>query len=299
MVMFVMRRRRILLMLAAALGIGIVLCWPRGPRDPVYDGKRLSQWMAETNRSSQPGMLTREAIQAVIALGTNALPYLVSEFERGGPKWLEDFQQTKFVSQTLKLRFEPKWLRRNKAIFRRNKAISAFYWLGPDAAPALPTFARYFDDPERGIMAVKLVDLTNEAGLPYLLKALSSTNRDVILYAIDRLGERGKVAEPALPLFIQLMDHSDKFVRLYSTLVLKEFPTAASLSVPALRRALSESEPSVQIQAMFVLGELGTVAKPAVPDLVKLLNDSNFLVVSNARNAMRKIDPSALPRSGH
>ena len=288
MVTFVMKRRGMLLMLAAALGMGLVLRWPRGAGDPVYEGKRLSQWLAETNKWNKQRMLTKEAVEAVNAIGTNAIPYLLSEFERGGPKWLEDFKQGKFVSRTLKLRFQPKWV-------RWNKAISALAVLGPDAAPALPTLVRYLDDPERGLTAAYLINRTQEARLPYLLKALSSTNPTVIRYTIDYLYDRGNAAEPAIPRLIQLMDHPDEHVRARAIFVLRYFPSAAVSSVAALRRALSDSHTQVRRNAALALAGFSTVAKPAVPDLQKLLDDPDPSCALLASNALAKIDPSALP----
>src|SRR5262245_29805351 len=82
-----MKRRRILLLLvlAAATAAGF-LCWPRGPREPappepVYQGRTLSEWL-EDAYPGPFGAKYRTAEQAVQAIGTNALPWLMSEFKR-------------------------------------------------------------------------------------------------------------------------------------------------------------------------------------------------------------------------
>ena len=274
-------------MLAAAMAAGVVLCWPRGPRDPVYDGKRLSQWMAVTNQWQGPGTLTQEAVQAIKAIGTNAVPYLLSEFERGGPKWLERFKQGKFVSRTLGIRFETKWVRKNKAVY-------ALAWLGPDAAPALPTLARYFDDPEIGPTAVALAHSTGAAGLPYLLKALSSTNSKTVDQALFHLRDREKDGKFAM---IELMNHDNKQVRAIATLALMYRSSAVSSNMAALRRALSDPAPEVRRSALSVLRETSTDAKPAIPELMRLLNDPDPSCASLASNLVAKIDPAALHRS--
>jgi hypothetical protein len=284
-----MKPRRALLMLAAALGVGLVLGWPRGPRDPVFDGKRLSRWLTEANRSSNSGMLTPDAIRAVRAVGTNAIPYLLSEFERGGPVWLENLKQGKFVGQRLHLCFEPTWV-------RRSKAVSGLAELGPDAASALPTLARYIDDPERGVDAAYIMNRTQDAGLPYVLKAMSSKNPTVIRHTVEYLYHRGKAAGPAIPLLIQLMDHSDKDVRARAIFVLGYLPCAAGSTVPALRRALSDTDTQVRRNAALVLAKFWKDAKPAVPDLLRLLDDPDASCALLASNALANIDPSALPR---
>lgn len=247
---------------ALATAVGSVL---GGPGDLVYEGKQLSQWLAQTNAWTKPWELTREAADAVSAIGADAVPFLLSEFERGGPIGTQ--------------------------------AATALASLGSKAALALPTLARYIDDPKRGPNVVYLMHKTGEAGFPYLLKALSSTNPSVLVQAIHYLAERGKAGEPALPLFIQLMDHPDKWVRNRATLVLGGYPSAAGTNLSALRRALSDSAPDVRRSAASVLGRLGTVAKPAAPDLVRLLDDPDPYCALLASNALAKIDPSALPRS--
>src|SRR5437870_8112714 len=63
----------LLLTCAAALALYF---WPR---EPSYQGKRLSKWLAELDIRSTSGANGREqAIKAVYALGTNALPTLTT-----------------------------------------------------------------------------------------------------------------------------------------------------------------------------------------------------------------------------
>jgi HEAT repeat protein len=235
-----------------------------GPRDPVYEGKDLRQWLAETNRSSKRWELTREAAEAVKAIGTNAVPLLLSDFESDWPKWYQ--------------------------------AVSALALLGSNASSALPTLARYIDDPKRGPNAAYVMDKTGEAGLPYLLEALSSTNANVVSYTIHHLSERGKAAEPAIPRIIQLVDHPDKGVRIWAIAFMRNFPFAADSCVPALRRALSDSVPDVRRGAAFALGRFSSAGKPAVPELLRLLEDPDPYCALLGSNALARIDPSALPR---
>lgn len=286
-----MRRRRVLLSLGVAVVVtGAVLCWPRGPRDPVYDGKRLSQWLAETNRWNKAGTLSQEAIEAIKALGTNAVPYLLSEFERGGPKWLENLKQGSFVRRTLGIRFKPKWV-------RRNKAISALFCLGPDAAPALPTLARYFDDPERGVTAIALAHTTGAAGLSYLLKALSSRNPKTVDVAINYLRASEENGKLEMSVILKLMNHDNEKARAFATSVLKYHPPMVSSNMAVLRRALSDPAPAVRRSAVCALREFPGEAWSAVPDLLRLLDDPDPSCASLASNLVAKIDPSALLRS--
>ena len=288
-----LKRRRILLLLAlAAVAAAIALFWPRGPKEPVYQGKRLSQWLAETNQWSKwPAELTREARNAIQEIGTNAFPYLLYEFERRDSKWLAAFKQNKFVSRTLNLRSQPNGVR----LSRVKAALSC---LGPELAPVLPRLARHLDDPERGMRALELFHDCGEAGTPYLFRGLYSNDPKVVRYAISYLCYHRAAAESAIPRFIQLAEHRDPWVRHMSLVALRSFPSAANSTVPVLRRALADATPEVSRVAADALGMLGADAKSAVPDLLPLLSGPDAYCALLASNALFRIDPAVLPPRG-
>src|SRR5262245_61020999 len=93
-----MGRKRLFIVGVVALAIALlVLLWPRGPKEPVYQGKRLSAWLIEA--SSESGLKT--APEAIQALGTNAIPYLLFEFERTEPRWKQKLLGWNILRQTL------------------------------------------------------------------------------------------------------------------------------------------------------------------------------------------------------
>src|SRR5438045_3525167 len=66
-------KRKALIVSAAALivaAIAAVAFWP-GEKEPEYHGKKLSEWLALERE--QP----RESAEAVRAIGTNAIPFLL------------------------------------------------------------------------------------------------------------------------------------------------------------------------------------------------------------------------------
>jgi hypothetical protein len=142
--------------------------WPR-EREPVYNGKKLSEWLARyhetpmiissTNSSNTPvyglspnhvdmqtvpGPSKEEAADAIRHIGTNALPCLVRwvGYERpAGKKW--------FSQASAKLSSFFRWKRRWPRHFppenpetRARRAAQAFYVLGPDAMPAAKELIR-------------------------------------------------------------------------------------------------------------------------------------------------------------
>src|SRR3954469_118256 len=74
------KRVAILVCGVAVAAVVAVVFWP-GPKEPEYQGKKLSEWVAM--RTSHPG----ECEQAVKAIGTNAVPQLLTLVRYERPKW--------------------------------------------------------------------------------------------------------------------------------------------------------------------------------------------------------------------
>ena len=70
---------------------------------------------------------------------------------------------------------------------------------------------------------------------------------------------------------------------------------AAAPAVPALIEALDDPAASVRYPVTVALREIGPAAKAAVPALKKVMdNDVNDEVAASAKQALRRIDPSAI-----
>jgi HEAT repeat protein len=70
---------------------------------------------------------------------------------------------------------------------------------------------------------------------------------------------------------------------------------AAAPAVPALIEALSDPVASVRYPVTIALREIGPAAKAAVPALKKVVEDDiNDEVAASAKQALRRIDPSAV-----
>ena len=69
------------LVAAIALVALAVLAWHREPKEPAYQGKALTQWI---NEAHDVGIFeqTDETKSAMLAFGTNAVPFLLKEFTR-------------------------------------------------------------------------------------------------------------------------------------------------------------------------------------------------------------------------
>jgi HEAT repeat protein len=74
---------------------------------------------------------------------------------------------------------------------------------------------------------------------------------------------------------------------------------AAAPAVPALIEALQDPAPSVRFPVTVALREIGPAAKAAIPALQKVAQDDiSDEVAAAARQAIKAIDPSALPKAG-
>src|SRR6266540_572373 len=286
-----MRRRRILLMLAAVLGVGIVLCWPRGRTDPIYEGKRLSRWIEEALQSGNAPDEQAAARKAVRSVGTNSLPYLMSEFTRPQSKWRSLLKRRANSMPGIGLRLLDD---RDRVCI----ATTGLYLLGPDAAPALPTLAEYLGDPGRGYFAAMAMCGAGDVALPYLLKAITETNTAVVQEAFRGLQCLANETESTGPALVPFLQHTNCRVRINAAAILSTRGLLDDRTVPTLVRGLSDADAAVQFDSVQFLFAMRERAKPVVPELLRLMKDSDSIIAKAASNVVAQILPSALPCSG-
>jgi hypothetical protein len=287
-----MKRRRILLVIVvAAVAAGLVLLWPRGPKEPVFQGKRLSQWLEKDFIHTGDMHSYEKAKQAIHAAGTNALPFFLYQFtvseSRLGAKfrrWLSSFSKGHLQIDPL-----------------RDRLTIASYGMrlmGSNAVPALPTLASYFDDPRRANYAFFAMGECGDAALPYALKAVSSTNSELAGRGATALADIARNNGSAIPPLIALLGHSNAGLQMWAAANLRGVKTHPDLTMPAWSNALSHSNGRMRLHAAQSLGELGPAARPVVPDLLRLTMNSNRALAQAASNAVFKLDPAALPPRG-
>ena len=285
-----MTRWRLIFCCALALvAAGVVALWQSGPQEPVYQGKKLSEWIEEGTRTTSDSEGRLKAALAIQTIGTNAIPYLLSEFavrESKLSKW------SKWASRKVGLdqQFEP-------GNPRRRKATLTLQFLGTNAAPALPILVAYLGDEDRCTSAASVIGRCGDAALPYLLRIPLSTNYVLNHSLISALGALTQQIESAIPPLIRMTQHTNSGIRMVAVARLSKAGFRMDLVIPALIRALADTNLNVQRVATSSLGRMGERAKDAVPDLVLMMQDTNLTRVSWASNALFQIDPSALPRA--
>ena len=280
---FMTRRLRIgeAVLLIAVLG---VLAWMiLSPNEPVYRGKRLSQWLDEYNRASALEK-TETISDAIRAMGTNSLSYLLANI--------------KHVDSPAKLRFFALVGRQHLVRLPfygadpyRSTSILALHALGPQAAPLYPELLKVAQDPNThwwGMMSLLAIG-TNS--IPTLAQACQSTNVQVRTEAVLMIAMMRAMPPPwfswgwnkaplnGRPMFGLGYAVSEEDVR--------EMISMLKDSDPAVRHA------SADAIGLYTLPPYTGVAKAAVPSLMEALKDSEPDVRRSARETLRKIDPGA------
>src|SRR6266436_6483630 len=121
------------MVLPFALLLGLV--WFR-EREPVYQGKTLSQWLA-------PECRYEASAEAIREMGTNALPQLLSWATYETPLWRGTLCRAS-------LRWSPRLAHMfyDKTGEYTGRATWGFYMLGPRASPAIPSLVRLIKGPQ-------------------------------------------------------------------------------------------------------------------------------------------------------
>jgi HEAT repeat protein len=288
-----MRRKRIVFVLAlAAMATGFLWCWPRGPKEPVYQGKPLTEWIQEFQGSSSlpfyesPRQRQQAARQAIKAIGTNALPWLLFEFSNSESKWRARFNR--WADGRLPGRFRFKTGR-----VRMETAALGLHFLGPDVSPALPALAEYLGDAEHGGGAAVAMSSAGNMALPYLAKAAGSTNDIATAQAVrEGLSRLARTNEAALALLLQSLQHTNTAIRESVLYALNLVTLRPDLVVPALTKGLNDPDEHVTRLAAAELGRRGAFARSALPELRRLMTNSDGRVAGVARNAVEEIDPA-------
>jgi HEAT repeats len=269
-------RRRIAIWVAgAAAGIGLFyFVWPR---EPVYQGKRLTVWLEHYHTNYRGGWTNRaqaqeatRAQEAIRRIGTNAVPLCLRLIK------------TRESAAKVKLfRLVPaSWLDRlhipglnqyRDYILRcQDLGVDGFEALGEEAKPAVPALVgllREKDGQTRHVAMFALIRLHAMAteALSELTKCLKDPDPFVRADAIETLGGIDAEPERVVPVLVAVLEaHANNREDWY--------PTHAAINV---------------------LSSFGASAKGAVPFLNVLLDDPKPEVRVAATNALEQIDPEA------
>lgn len=126
--------------------VALILLANTGPTEPAHGGKKLSAWLDQLSAMTFPGECdpnTRPA-QAVRAIGTDAIPWLLQELNAGQGGALKWRLNRLLGRQTfIKFRFPDSHT-------RLRRAVMGFAALGPIAEPAIPSLLKLIEEGQTG-----------------------------------------------------------------------------------------------------------------------------------------------------
>lgn len=124
--------------------VGLLVCWWLPPNEPAYKGKKLSVWLDELQALPQADQANPRTpqVQAVRAIGTNAIPWLIQEMGRhptAGWRWRVNqvLEKQKLIGYRLPYRNHP---------FRAEVGFRALGEVGEPAIPAILAFVEKYPD---------------------------------------------------------------------------------------------------------------------------------------------------------
>jgi HEAT repeats len=242
--------------------VGAAAVWLLLPRDhePVYQGKKLSNWVISLGLARFGMAPAEDQKDAILQIGTNALPFLVKWITYPAPP------DPRLFGVPFRIP-----IAHTKADLAHG-SLAAFSVLGPCAAPALPNL-------------VCLVKETNEVVFNRVLGAIETVVRN--------LGTNGALVVPPL---VQLLNSPDSQVAGIAAIELGNIGkrTQADAIVAALAQATESADKYVRYCSAYGLGELGSHAQPAVSALVCALGDPDLWVRQTATNSLNKVIPQIL-----
>ncbi|MBU6401076.1 MAG: hypothetical protein KGS61_12205, partial [Verrucomicrobia bacterium] len=139
------------------------------PREPVYQGRPLSQWLADLD-PDQPKEVRAHAHEAIRQIGTNAIPVLMEWFRARDSRLKLRLMELSRKQHLLHLHF-------TSAHDRCRRAYRACRILGPAAKPVIPGMIELLNDTRTTPTAGNVLVLFGTDAIGPLAQAL--TNRSV------------------------------------------------------------------------------------------------------------------------
>lgn len=288
-------RRKLGLFFALGLVVAAAVFWGLHlqPREPVYQGKRLREWIDGTDEGSDEQI--KAAQEAVRHIGTNALPALIQmiDSEDSWPKRkvMQLAQKQSFLKPPIASGRIDQW-----------RAVSAFHVLGAEGKPASSGLLKLVErgpDGARYYALSALAEVRPDApAVPTLVRCLDDHTRPdyVRTRAAYALGAMGPKAESAIPDLLTALREANDDMRPQAAWALGQIKRKPDVVVPALIESLSDRYWSTRHNAAMSLGEFGTNAKAAVPALLRLLDDPQSRI--SASNSLKQIAQEAAVGGG-
>ena len=178
------------------------------PREPEFEGKRLSAWLEAFDYESEE--LVNVAIPALRQMGTNAVGPLIVLLKAKDSCLKEKLVQILQKQSLVAFHFTPAHVLRGRAILACEK-------LGPSAREAVPALIDLLgeeDQPTPAAVISALAEIGGEDAVERLAQALrAGPTRAVRISAARALGSLGQKAKMAVPALLRATEDNDRELR--------------------------------------------------------------------------------------
>ncbi len=288
--------------LAALLFIGFLQ--PGRPLEPWYQGRPLRSWLDDIVFRSQAERARGE--QAVLVIGTNAIPFLLWELQvkKYSPlkKRLMDWVVRERFLEPIRRAFGL-WDAPDEKL-HHERAVSGFRVLGSNGRSALPALAKLAGRSDTAWQTTRVLAAYDNLGDLYLgsevaaplLLALTNQNPEVRCLAANGLNLAQTNASVVVPALLRALRDPDPGVRAMAAMSLggPAYKTEVVIIIPALIACLDDADARVRARAAKRLGLFGGDACAALPGLFRVLTDADGEAKTSAAQAIEQIDPGAV-----
>jgi hypothetical protein len=241
--------------------------------EPMYQGKPLSVWVVKLGSDEFNGA-PEDAIAAIRAIGSNAVPFLLEWMPHpGAKKPVEGF---------------PDW----------SDVEIAWWALGTQGKSVIPTLAHIIGLPQKTMddysvwteSAKAISYLGPDAIGPMLTVATNMQGKHELWELLHNFENLGTNGAPAVPALIHWANDSDYWMRDGVVSALGGIGKRPDLAVPVLTNALEhDSNSMVRRDAAEALGAFANDSDAVLPELTKTLKDPNWEARQGALNGLGKI----------
>jgi len=280
--------QKALYVLLGAIVAGVVIYYSQ-PKDPVYEGHKLSAWLVALNTGADP--LHSRAPDALKNIGTNMFPTLIQWIRLKDSPWKQKLRALVNRQPVVKITFTP-------ASEFRSRAVIAFQECGGRAKSAIPALSALLDDSDIVPEVTQALAGIGADSVPVLKEALHHKSAKLLTCASNALALLGADAKSATPDLIALLSDQTPHVRARAVWALANIKSEPAIVLPALTNCMNDTDAEVRANVVSVIIAHGEAARSTVPFLLKAINDQEPRLRGLARFALMKIDPEAAANAG-
>jgi hypothetical protein len=280
------KRTIVIFLLSCVTLLGLILAF-KSPGEPIYEGKRLSTWLSELPESQTYGEQGTRAVNAVRAMGTNALPPLIRMLRAEDSRLKEQVRNLLYQQKLIRIRLS------HPAIFQRVLACRGLRVLGPLAAPVIPQLEETLlsRDPDMSIPGVLLS--IGPPAWPVFQRTMTNANAEIRLSTIGALWIATNRLEQATPALMHLMTNDPlPSLRLYAAITLAKTGKHEDSVVPVLLGGLRlGNDTGFEAARAFIHYPLA--AKEHMSALMAVAEGDDIIASFGALDVLKRIDPAA------